>query len=198
MTSLTATSKTAAAAARSLTDAATAKRKNTNEEPPAKIQRRNYSVGKDNAMLEQAVSEWLSESGRYHASNGKARSLCKLAHFTGIPYSILQKYVRGKNETRRPVCVAVGRPRLIEKEEEKFMVDVLAQKDSANEGLSVTKALDMIQYVMSKISRQQACNSFKRTVLPSNKGTLKTKPVVAQSTSTKRSGITAKQPFHWI
>jgi hypothetical protein len=46
---------------------------------------------------------------------------------------------------------------------------VLARKDSVNEGLSVAEALDMIQDVLPKLSREQLYNCFKQTVLHNNK-----------------------------
>ena len=73
------------------------------------------------------------------------------------------------------------------------MVDVLAKKDLTNEGLSMTEALDMIQDVLPKLSCKQVYNCFKRTFLPNNKSVLKSIPVVAQSTTTKRSVIIVVQ-----
>ena len=62
----------------------------------------------------------------------------------------------------------------------------------------MAEALDIIQDVMPKISRQQVYNTFNQTLIPSNKGILKTKPVVAQITKTKQSDIAVKQNFCWL
>jgi hypothetical protein len=40
------------------------------------------------------------------------------------------------------------------KEDASFVVDVLARKDRANEGLSMAEALNMIQDVLPKLSRE--------------------------------------------
>jgi hypothetical protein len=115
-----------------------------------------------------------------------------------IPYNTFQKYLRGKEDSRIIIWYALGRPRLITKEDAPFVVDVLARKDRANEGLSMAEALSMIQDVLPKLSREQVYNSFKRKILAKNKSVLKAKPVVAQSTTTKRSGITVGQKFRWF
>ena len=115
-----------------------------------------------------------------------------------IPYNTFQNYVGGKEDTRRTIGDAVGRPRLIVKEDTTFVVDVLARKDCANEVLSMAEALVMIQDVRPKISRKQVYNCFKQTFLPNNNSILNSTPVVTQITTTKRSGITVVQKFHWL
>ena len=79
-----------------------------------------------------------------------------------------------------------------------FLVDVLARKDHANEVLSMTEALDIIQYFLTKISCKQVYNCFKITVLPNSKSVLKSTPVVEQSNTTKRSFIILVQHFLWF
>ena len=46
-----------------------------------------------------------------------------------------ENYIRGKKETISMVGVDVGRPCLIEKNDEKFVVDVIYKNECAIEGL---------------------------------------------------------------
>jgi hypothetical protein len=84
------------------------------------------------------------------------------------------------------------------KYDETFVVDVIVRKDHANEGLSMADALGMIQDVLPKLTHRQAYNLLKHMMVPNNKYVLKSKLVVAQSTTTKRSGIIIGQKFCWF
>jgi hypothetical protein len=75
-------------------------------------------------------------------------------------------------------------------------VDVLARKDRA--GLTMAEGIDLIQEILPKLTRVQAQRSFLRTIQPKNKHFLNQNLVVAQGTTTKRTGITAEQPFRWV
>ena len=96
-----------------------------------------------------------------------------------IPYNTFQKYLWGKEYSRRKIGNAVGCPHLIAKEDSTFVVDVIDSKNPENEGLVIAESLYMIQDVLPKLSCNQVYNCFKIIVLPKNKSVLNSTPVVA-------------------
>ena len=93
--------------------------------------------------------------------------------------------MQGKEDTHRTIGNAFGHPHLIAKEDATFVVDLIARKDRANEGLSMAEALEIIQDVLTKLSLNQVYNCFKRTILPNNKSVLKSTTVVSQRNTAK-------------
>ena len=77
------------------------------------------------------------------------------------------------------------------------MTDVIRRADRSNEGMNRAEVIDTIQDMHPEhhLSRATCSRVLTSHILQhtDNKGLLKRKPVVAQSTTTKRSAITYEQ-----
>ena len=87
----------------------------TTAKPLGVVPRKNYSVGYVNINLENAVSEWFSDSGVFLYNNEEGGSLKPISFEVGTPYNNFQKYVQGKEDTLRKIGNVVGRLFLIAK-----------------------------------------------------------------------------------
>jgi hypothetical protein len=141
--------------------------------------------------------EWRGKTGRYFDSNKEPHPLPQLCGYVGISYNT---YVGGKESTRREAGhgVGVGKKCPIKYKDQKFLVDVMAWKDRANEGLAVYEGVDLVQDLLPHLSRSQAQQTFVRTVQQKHMDVLKKKMVLAQSTTMNRTGINIPQQFRWM
>jgi hypothetical protein len=83
----------------------------------------------------------------------------------------------------------------MKKQEQRFLADVMARKDRANDGANPSEAIDLVQELAPSLSREQSRRHLNRTLIPHHPEQVKLKPVVAQATTTKRSAITLAQQF---
>jgi hypothetical protein len=158
----------------------------------------NYSPGEALEKLTTAVNEWNAGTGRALDSNGEKRGLVKFSNLFGIPFDTFRKYVHPDPEKRREVGRSSGRPSLLTKGNQGFILDALACLDRAKDGLDLSGAIDLVQDISSHLSRTQARQTFSRTIRPNHPNILKPKTMTAQATTAKRSAITVPQQFRWL
>ena len=107
------------------------------------------------------------------------------------------KYVRIDPNARRIITDGVGRTPIIPKKEQKFIADITAQHDRANDGLKVCAVIERIQDLKPSLTKKQASNHFCRTLRKNHGHILKQKLVVAQGTTTQRNVVTVAQQYRW-
>jgi hypothetical protein len=120
-------------------------------------------------------------------------SLRGFSGLCNIPYETLKKYVAKDSSKRRVCSESVGRAPLVGEEDQRFLADVMARKDRANDVADPSEANDLLQELAPSLSREQSRRHLKRTLIPHHPEQLKLKPVVAQATTTKRSAVTLAQ-----
>jgi hypothetical protein len=161
--------------------------------------RANYSSGKALKKLTTAVNEWNAGTGRALDSNGEKRGLVEFFNLFGITFDTFRKYVHPDPEKRQEVGKSLGRPSLLTKGNQGFILDALARLDRANDGLDLSgAAIDLVQDISPHLSRIQARQTFSRTIRPNHPNILKPKTMTVQATTTKRSAITVPQQFCWL
>ena len=62
----------------------------------------------------------------------------------------------------------------------------------------MVEGIDLMQEIMPKLMHIQDQRSFVHTIQPKNRNLMKKNLVVAQGTTTKRTGITVEQHFFWM
>ena len=80
----------------------------------------------------------------------------------GLKRETFRAYVRKDNP--RKLGVRPGRPRLLCKEDEQFVVDSIVMNDRANQGLTVPQVIDVVQEIRPDLSRKQAKDLMLETV----------------------------------
>jgi hypothetical protein len=133
------------------------------------VKRRNYSKGEDKIELEKVVSEWMNKTWRYFDSNKEPCSLNICCGYVGFSYNTMMKYVGGNSETRHTLGCVVGTQCFMKSKDHKFLIDAMARKDRADEGLTMSESIDLVKEVLSHLSRIQAQRSFVRTVQGNHK-----------------------------
>jgi hypothetical protein len=144
--------------------------------------------------MAEAVAAWEEELVKPEKGRTSARLL---AEKRGIPWATFQEHITTNDKKRIRLGDGVGRKPLISSTSQAVIVDVLVRKDRANEGVSVTGAVDILEQMHPELSRPQLELSFRRTVRPAYSERL-TKPVAAQPTTTKRTAITVPQQWRWF
>ena len=162
-----------------------------------KAPRTNWGVGEAKESMEIAVSDWFGKTGDALDDNDEQYGLAQYSNVVKIPYNTLKKYVTEDQQKRRSLGKSVGRGALLQHGDQHFLADVLVRKDRGNDGAEPKEAIDMVQQLAPHLDRTQARRHFKRTLLPNFKHKLKPKAIVAQATTTKRTGITVSQQFRW-
>jgi hypothetical protein len=155
--------------------------------------RLNWSKGDGLKRMAEAVSQWEDELKKPEA---KRMSMTFFADKHEIPLPTFSKHVTILEGKRVKVGSGQGRKPIIDKSSQEFITDVLVRRDRGNQGLGVAGAVDILETILPRFSREQLQNSFRRTVRPSVKKRL-TGPVTVQSTTTKRSAITVAQQWRW-
>ena len=130
-----------------------------------KATRGNYSKGELLNKLTAATSEWLNKTGRYFDPNGEAMPMNIFAKVVGIPMSTFKHYVNSDLSKRRQLGVAVGTKSLVEPRIQRAVVDSIARYDRGNNGRTQAEAIDMLNELHPELSRKQASNCLKRTIL---------------------------------
>ena len=102
------------------------------------------------------MSVWTKKTGRFGDSNGNQCSLQVFCGVVGITYNIPVNYVCEKKRINQEVGHGVGRNSLISENNQKFVTDVMARKDSANEGMNMVEGLDLILEVIPQLSWKQS------------------------------------------
>jgi hypothetical protein len=129
--------------------------------------------------------------------NDDAISLPQFAFVVDIPYSNLKKYMCEDLAKHRRLGVGSGRQPLLAPRDQDCIQNVMARKDRANDGANMQESVDLIQYLVPELSNMQARKHLARTLLNGDTNIVKSKPIVAQQTTTKRSNITVKQQYQW-
>ena len=169
---------------------------------PEKIKqtRTNWSQGVYLEKMRNAVAEWFVAPEHANALdlNGEKMSprVCSIS--VGIPFETLKNCVHQDPTKRRKLGKQVGRKPVLEKNLSQFVSDVVRRADRGNEGKSRREAIDLITEVKPELSFQQASNYFDRTFKKLHEDEIKSKPVKAQKTTSKRSMITVEQQFRWF
>jgi hypothetical protein len=162
-----------------------------------KKRRINWGEGAEKVKLDTAIKEWEGGGRCAPDRSGGPLSLRGFSGLCNIPYETFKKYV-AKDSNKRRVCgESVGRAPLLGKEDQRFLVEVMARKDPANDGANPSEAIDLLQELAPSLSREQSRRHLKRTLIPHHPEQVKRKPVVAQATTTKRSAVTLAQKFRW-
>jgi hypothetical protein len=155
-----------------------------------KQRRTNWGKGEAKSLLEAAIVEWDG-----WCATGAPPTLRSFSESVNIPYDTFTKYV---SAVGRRVCgKSVGRKPLLTRNDQDLLADVLARKDRANMGASQAESVDLVHELAPSLTCQQARRHLSRTLIPSHPKQVKPKPVVAQATTTKRSGITLGQQYRW-
>jgi hypothetical protein len=108
------------------------------------------------------------------------------------------KYIN-PNEPRQIGDGSRGKKRLMTADEIKFSGCVLAWADRGNDGLSLKEAVNMIQELVSNITRVSAWRQMQRYVMPLNAavGVLKRAIEKVQATTSNRMNINVAQQYRW-
>jgi hypothetical protein len=93
----------------------------------------NYNSGEGLEKLTAAINEWNAGNGRALDSNGEKCGLVQFSNMFGIPFDTFRKYVHPDPEKRREVGNSAGRPSLLTKGNQGFILDALARLDRAND-----------------------------------------------------------------
>ena len=173
----------------------------TNKTRESKKTRTNWSKGEDAKRMAMSVEDWLGKKGNALDDNGEVIPLRQFSNIVNIPYKTLTKYVQNDSSKRRELGKSVGTKPILDDSDRKFMTDILRRADRGNEGMDRREAIDTLQDLFPDraLTRASCSRVLTRSILnhPDNKGLLKKKPVVAQSTTTKRSAITFVQQWRW-
>jgi hypothetical protein len=165
-----------------------------------KVKKRRTNWGEDPAKvkLDAAIKEWEGRKGQCAPDrSGGPLTLREFSTLCNIPYDTFKKYVANSNK-RRVSGRSVGRAPLVGKQDQRFLADVMARKDRANDGANPSEAIDLVQELALSLLQEQARRPLKRTLIPHHPEQVKHNPVVAQATTrTKRSTITLEQQFCW-
>jgi hypothetical protein len=111
-----------------------------------------------------ALNKWNAGSGRALDSNREKCGLVEFTNFFLIPFDTFRKYVHPDPEKRQEVGKSVGRPSLLTKGNQGFILDALARLDRANNGSDLPRAIDLVQDISLHLSRTQAHQTFSRTI----------------------------------
>ncbi len=161
--------------------------------------RTNWSLGVHLEKMTNAVAEWfVAEHANTLDSNGEKMSPRAYSISVGIPFETLKNYIHQDPAKRRELGKQVGNKPVLEKKLSEFVSDVVRRADRGNEGKSRREAIDLIIEANPELSFQQASNYFDRTFKKLHKDVIKSKPVKAQKTTSKRSMITVEQQFRWF
>ena len=87
--------------------------------------------------------------------------------------------------------------KLSQKKEQKFIADVTARYERANDGLKVCAVIERIQDLKPGMAKEQASNHFRRTLRKNHNDILKQKLVVAQGPTTQPNAVTVAQQYRW-
>jgi hypothetical protein len=164
----------------------------------SKVKKRRTNWGEADAKvkLNTAIKEWDGKTGRCAPDrSGGPLSLKEFSTLAGIPYDTFKKYVAQDCSKRRVLGNSVGRK--AKRGQDLLADDASALKDRANEGANTADAIDLVLELNPSLSRDQARGNLTRTLIPSHPAQLIPRPVVAQATTTMRSGITHGQQFRW-
>ena len=190
----------AAPAATQTPEGPTAKGRGGDNEPATKTvkaQRVNYGVGQSLSLLRTSVQTWDRKLAEDPESLGPpCKRMERYSLEVGIPFSTFKKYACADLSKRRKLGTQVGRPQAILDNTGEFVVDVMRRKDRANEGMTRTDAIDMLQDLQPEKTRTTLARSFDRNVRPKNKDKL-TGCIKAQASTKKRSAITVEQQYRW-
>jgi hypothetical protein len=97
--------------------------------------------------------------------NGKKHGLVQFFNIFGIPFDTFRKYyVQPDPDKRREVGKSAGRPSLLTKGNQGFILDALALLDIANDGSYLPRAIDLVQDTNPHLLRTQACQTFSRSI----------------------------------
>jgi hypothetical protein len=158
----------------------------------------NWSSGAPLEKLEEAVKEWDENGPLSLDENDEKMSKCAYAHSVAIPYHTLYKYINDDKSKRRSLGASVGRQRIVPVETSELLAQCAARADRGNDGKSRKEMIDLLQDVQPELSREQAANTWDRTLKDERNKYLKPKLMRAQATTTKRSAITVEQQYRWF
>ena len=92
----------------------------------------------------------------------------------------------------------MGRNSLVTPVNTEFLIQYTIRADRANDGLAPSSVIENTLQLHPELTYQQAKNFTARTFKLKAKGRLKSRPVKAQKTTSKRSQCTVKQQFRWF
>jgi len=155
----------------------------------------NYSQGEGKELLEAALGEWNSKSGRFR----EGMLLRTFANVVGISKSNLsRRTAKHTGESGRgPDLTGAGQGRkpLVSKKQQQLIVDVVRRHDRGNEPLTPRAVVNLVTQLVP-ISNVQAADHVRRTMRPNHRDEI-TNLVKPQATSTKRSGVTIQSQHFW-
>lgn len=143
--------------------------------------------------LEEAVKFFDNSRGE-----DKPLSANKVAAKFNLPPSTFKRYVSIDKSKRLKIGTKVGRKSILSEENSQFLCQVAIRADRANDGLTPADMIAKIQRVQPELTEKQAANHYSRSFLKKHKGKLKSKPVKAQKTTSRRSQCTVAQQFRWF
>lgn len=143
--------------------------------------------------MEEAVKFFDNTRGE-----DKPLSANRVAAKFKIPPSTFKHYVCRDKSKRLKIGSKVGRKTILSEENSEFLCQVAIRADRANEGLTPADIITKIQRMQPELSERQAANHYSRSFLKKHKGRLKSKPVKAQKTTSRRSQCTVAQQFRWF
>ena len=169
------------------------------EEAPQKKKRRNWGVGDDRLLMDKAVNDWFEKGELKYDDNGEEITDYRIyARRECIPVNTFYKYICTNNR-RKIGDGRRGKRRILEDEDIKFVGNVCARADRANDGLSRKEATDVIQQLKPNINRFAAARQLSRVVIPKNAaaGLIKCKTQKVQGTTSDRTNINTAQQYRW-
>ena len=83
------------------------------------------------------------------------------------------------------------------KTDQLYVAKVIAQNDSANNGLDITEAVDLVTELNKKATKKQAYQHIKRTIMPNYANVIKPRVVAAQKTTNICTQITVVKKLRW-
>jgi hypothetical protein len=126
-----------------------------------KPKRTNWSAGDARIKMEQASIDWENKTGDCH----KDMSFKAFAKMTGIPRATLLMHVHWDPQKRLGINSSAGRPSVLKPKAQQFVVDFIRRRDRGNDGLTYRAAVDLVLEVAPLLSRKQAENTLRRTIL---------------------------------
>jgi hypothetical protein len=162
-----------------------------------KLERTSRLKGEGYQELEVAVNDWLGSCGRFTELPLNGQNLKNYAALVGINYKSLVPYVSADAGKRRKLSGGWGhKNRIISSDVEEFIVAVMRRRDRANDGVSRTEAIDLLQDLLPATPREKLAKAFDVTIRPQHSFEL-TNIVKAQASTVKRCEITVPQQYRW-
>ena len=173
--------------------------------PPSNAKKTRINWGKpgpDRDKMERAIDHWLNEGeDRFDFNGERIDDYVVYANYCDIPVNSLYRYIHPDASKRHKLGDGSrGKDKLLTDEEVRFVGQVLARQDRANDPYGRKQAKDIIMDVAEKELKPKAASQIlTRRVIPMNasEGILKSNLQKPQATTSDRTNINIAQQYRW-